>query len=295
MASATEPREHSTSAGVAYEVILSPKVETARKPRLTPLRGKENKKQLDERMKAAEERRKSIEGEMLAKVVVQIARVNQVQLNKQQTEEKQSKIAEEKCKQNMESHIEKKEAQIQALIDRLHAKDNHIREVQAKLREISVSHAKKLEEKIQHKEAVTKEKLELLRKVQTEQWQAHEKRIQEVLASLQEIIEKNSKKAEENLQERMEKTEEKRQAQIRALQERLRLKSSKIEQARQFMDKLVEETKKSYEEKLKQRQEQMEEKRNAELRKIQQKAEAHDKHVEEVCQKVKTRKAENTQ
>jgi len=33
-------------------------VETARKPRLTPLRGKENKKQLDERMTAAEERRK---------------------------------------------------------------------------------------------------------------------------------------------------------------------------------------------------------------------------------------------
>lgn len=33
-------------------------METARKPRLTPLRGKENKKQLDERMKAAEERRK---------------------------------------------------------------------------------------------------------------------------------------------------------------------------------------------------------------------------------------------
>lgn len=43
---------------MAYEVIFSPKVENARKPRLTPRRGKENKQQIEEKMKAAEKRRK---------------------------------------------------------------------------------------------------------------------------------------------------------------------------------------------------------------------------------------------
>lgn len=48
----------SSGNGVAYDLILSPKVENARKPRLTPQRGKENKEQLEEKMTAAEMRKK---------------------------------------------------------------------------------------------------------------------------------------------------------------------------------------------------------------------------------------------
>lgn len=48
----------SSGNGVAYDLILSPKVENARKPHLTPLKGKENKEQLEEKMTAAEMRKK---------------------------------------------------------------------------------------------------------------------------------------------------------------------------------------------------------------------------------------------
>ena len=232
---------------------------------------------------------------MLARVATKNERISQVQLTKQQLEEEQSRKVEEKHKQKMYLHIENKEAQIKALINRLHAKDQHIKEVQAKLQEISALHAKKLEEKIQQKEALTKEKLELQRKAQMGRWQAHEKHIHEVLATLQESIEKQSKTTEENLQQKMATTEEKRQAQIHALQERLRIKSQKIEQARQLVDLLVEEAKKSWEEKLKQKLEQSEEKRKAELRKKKERLAAHDKRVVEVCQHVKTMRAEKAQ
>lgn len=237
----------------------------------------------------------SFEGELLAKAAIKNEHINQVKLTKQQTVEEQSRMAEEKHRQKMSSHIENKEAQIKALIDRLHAKDQHIKEVQAKLQEIRASHAKKAEEKIQQKEAISKETLQLQRKAQMERWQAREKRIQEVLATLQESIEKQSKMAEITLQQKMETTAENRQAQIRSLQERLQFKSRKIEQARQLVDALVQEQSKICQEKLKLKLEQSEEKRNARFRALQERLEAHDKHVEEVCQQVKSLRSEKAQ
>lgn len=49
-----------TGTSVAFEVMLSPKVKNARKPRLTPLKGKEsfNIQLLVEKQLAAEKRRK---------------------------------------------------------------------------------------------------------------------------------------------------------------------------------------------------------------------------------------------
>jgi len=51
--------ENCSSNSVAFEVVFSPGAENARKPRLTPRKGKEslNKQQWDEKMKAAEKRR----------------------------------------------------------------------------------------------------------------------------------------------------------------------------------------------------------------------------------------------
>ena len=237
----------------------------------------------------------SSQGELLAKAAIKNEYISQVQLTKQQAVEEQSRMVEEKLKQKMCLHMEKKEAQIKALIDRLHAKDQHIKEVQEKLKEISMCHAKKVEEKIQQKEALTKENLELNRKAQMHRWQAHEKRIQEVLAALQGSIEKHSKAVEMSLQQKMEITAEKRQAQIRLLQERLQIKSQKVEQARQLVDTLVQEQSKVCQEKLKQKLERSEEKRNAQLKALQERLEADNKHVEEVCQLVKTRRAEKAQ
>lgn len=231
----------------------------------------------------------------MAKAASRSERIIQVQQNKQQTVAEKSRMAEEKLKQKMSLHIEKKEAQIKALTGRLHAKEQHIKEVQANLREIIASFSKRAEEKIQQKEVVSKENLELHRKAQMERWQAHEKRIQEVLATLQESIEKQSKTAEANLKQKMETTAEKREALIRSLQERLKFKSQKIEQARQLVDMLVQEQSKVCEQKMKQKLEQSEEKRNAQLRALLKRLEAHDKHVEEVYHQVKTKRAEKSQ
>lgn len=63
---------------MAYEVIFSPKVENARKPRLTPIRAKEtlNKQQIEEKMKAAEKRRKvKISSYFNSKLMNQIIRL----------------------------------------------------------------------------------------------------------------------------------------------------------------------------------------------------------------------------
>lgn len=51
--------ENCSSNSVAFEVVFSPGVENARKPQLTPRKGKESlsKQQLEEKMKAAEKRR----------------------------------------------------------------------------------------------------------------------------------------------------------------------------------------------------------------------------------------------
>lgn len=292
MASVDTPEHQETpsSNGVAYDLILSPKVENARKPRLTPRRGKENKEQLDEKMKAVEKRKKSIDGEKQAKVAVEVERVNQVQTKRQLIDEQKSKLVKEKQEQNMYLHIENKEAQIKALTDRLHAKDQRIKEMHLKLRKLSELHAKKLEEKIQQKEAVIKDNLESHRKAQTERWLARERHAQEILAALQESTEKQSKLTEENLQVKMATTEEKRQALIHALQERLRIRSQKTEQARQLVEALVEEAKKTWGEKLRQKLEHFEENRKKELRKIVEKVEAHNQDVETLYLHFKTKR-----
>lgn len=56
-----QKEENCASNNVSFVVLLSPSVENARKPRITPRKGiKENldKQQLEEKQKAAEERRK---------------------------------------------------------------------------------------------------------------------------------------------------------------------------------------------------------------------------------------------
>lgn len=217
-------------------------------------------------------------------------RISQVQTKRQLIEEEKSKLVKEKQEQKMYMHIENKEAQIKALLDRLHAKGQHIKEMQIKLQKLSELHAKKLEEKIQHKEAVIKEKLESQRIAQTERWLAREKHAKEILAALQESIEKQSKSTEENLQQKMAATEENRQALIHGLQERLRSRSQKMEQAKQLVEALVEEAKKTWDEKLRQKLEQFEENRKKELRKIVEKVEAHNHDVETLYQHFKIKR-----
>lgn len=58
----SEQAVNSRRNSVAFEVLLSPKVQNARKPRLTPLKGKENLniQLLEEKQLAAEKRRKVI-------------------------------------------------------------------------------------------------------------------------------------------------------------------------------------------------------------------------------------------
>ena len=231
----------------------------------------------------------------MAKAALHQVRIDQAKTIKQQTAEEQSRMTKEKIMQKMELHIGNKEAQIRGLIDRLHAKDQYIKEVQGKLRNIIELYTKKVEEKIQQKEAITKENLELQRQAQLERWEAREKHIKEVLATLQESIEQQSKLTEWNLQQKMEVTAEKRQSLIRSLQERLRYKSQKIEQARQIVEALIQENSKYHEEKQKQKLEQSEEKRKAYQKAKQDKLVAHQEHVEEVCKHVKTQRAAKAQ
>lgn len=219
-----------------------------------------------------------------------LAARNQHSKNVKALADLQSKVAEEKHRQKMESYEENKNALHKALQDRLSAKDEHIKEVKANNQVMVEIQSKIAEEKLNQKMMQSLEKAEALRKAQREKFDAQNKKTMEVLHNAQEMTEQICRITEEKIQKKMETSMEKRQRYLQSLKERVQEKNSNVEQKRNTLDEILNVQKKIQDENYQQKMEKYGSNREAFFKNRKEQLDAHFKHVKKVCSLAKERK-----
>ena len=118
------------ASGQAFELILSPRSkESVPEFPLSPPKKKDLfLEEIQKKLEAAEERRKSHEAEVLKQLAEKREHEKEV-LQKAIEENNFSKMAEEKLTHKMEANKENREAQMAAKLERLREQDKHIEEV----------------------------------------------------------------------------------------------------------------------------------------------------------------------
>ncbi|XP_032900932.1 stathmin-like [Amblyraja radiata] len=116
------------SSGQAFEIILSPTAEAIPEFPLSPKKDR-SLEDLQKKMEAAENRRKSHESEVLKQLAEKQEHVKEVLQRAIEENTKFSKMAEERLISKMELIKENREAQLAAKLERLHEKDKHLEEV----------------------------------------------------------------------------------------------------------------------------------------------------------------------
>ncbi|XP_038654609.1 stathmin-like isoform X1 [Scyliorhinus canicula] len=116
------------SSGQAFEIILSPTAETIPEFPLSPKKDR-SLEDLQKKMEAAENRRKSHEAEVLKQLAEKQEHVKEVLQRAVEENTKFSKMAEERLISKMDLIKENREAQIAAKLERLREKDKHLEEV----------------------------------------------------------------------------------------------------------------------------------------------------------------------
>ncbi|KAM9675118.1 stathmin-like [Dama dama] len=117
------------ASGQAFELILSPRSkESVPEFPLSPPKKKDlSLEEIQKKLEAAEERRKSHEAEVLKQLAEK--REHEKEVLQKAIENNFSKMAEEKLTHKMEANKENREAQTAAKLERLREKDKHIEEV----------------------------------------------------------------------------------------------------------------------------------------------------------------------
>ncbi|XP_062890117.1 stathmin-like [Mobula hypostoma] len=116
------------SSGQAFEIILSPTAEAIPEFPLSPKKDR-SLEDLQKKMEAAENRRKSHEAVVLKQLAEKQEHVKEVLQRAIEENNKFSKMAEEKLISKMELIKENREAQLAARLERLREKDKHLEEV----------------------------------------------------------------------------------------------------------------------------------------------------------------------
>ncbi|XP_053123775.1 stathmin isoform X1 [Hemicordylus capensis] len=119
------------ASGQAFELILSPpSKEAVTEFPLSPPKKKDlSLEEIQRKLEAAEERRKSHEAEVLKQLAEKREHEKEVLQKAIEENNNFSKMAEEKLTHKMEAIKENREAQIAAKLERLREKDKHIEEV----------------------------------------------------------------------------------------------------------------------------------------------------------------------
>ena len=119
------------ASGQAFELILSPRSkESVPEFPLSPPKKKDlSLEEIQKKLEAAEERRKSHEAEVLKQLAEKREHEKEVLQNAREENNNFSKMAEEKLTHKMEANKENREAQMAATLERLREKDKHIEEV----------------------------------------------------------------------------------------------------------------------------------------------------------------------
>nr|XP_005993985.2 PREDICTED: stathmin isoform X2 [Latimeria chalumnae] len=118
------------ASGQAFEVILSPSSESMPEFPLSPPKKKDlSLEEIQKKLVAAEERRKSHEAEVLKQLAEKREHEKEVLQKALEENNNFSKMAEEKLCSKMEANKENREAQLQAKLERLREKEKRIEEV----------------------------------------------------------------------------------------------------------------------------------------------------------------------
>ena len=118
------------SSGQAFELILSPRSkESVPEFPLSPLKKDLSLEEIQKKLEAAEERRKSHEAEVLKQLAEKREHEKEVLQKAIEENNNFSKMAEEKLTHKMEAKKENREAQMAAKLEHLREKDKHIEEV----------------------------------------------------------------------------------------------------------------------------------------------------------------------
>ncbi|XP_035286637.1 stathmin-like isoform X2 [Anguilla rostrata] len=114
--------------GQAFEVILSPS-SRGDFPLSTPKKKDLSLEEIQRKLEAAEERRKSHEAEVLKHLADKREHEKEVQQKAMEESSNFSKMAEEKLNQKMEANKENRTARMQAMNDKFKEKDKKLEEV----------------------------------------------------------------------------------------------------------------------------------------------------------------------
>lgn len=119
------------ASGQAFELILSPRSkESVPEFPLSPPKKKDlSLEEIQKKLEAAEERRKSHEAEVLKQLAEKREHEKEVLQKAIEENNNFSKMAEEKLTHKMEANKENREAQMAAKLERLREKDKHVEEV----------------------------------------------------------------------------------------------------------------------------------------------------------------------
>ncbi|KAJ8267689.1 hypothetical protein COCON_G00128610 [Conger conger] len=119
------------ASGQAFEVILNPSSQEARGdfPLSTPKKKDLSLEEIQRKLEAAEERRKTHEAEVLKHLADKREHEKEVQAKAMEESSNFSKMAEEKLNQKMEANKENRTARMQAMNDKFKEKDKKLEEV----------------------------------------------------------------------------------------------------------------------------------------------------------------------
>ncbi|KAF4800093.1 Platelet-activating factor acetylhydrolase 2, cytoplasmic [Turdus rufiventris] len=119
------------ASGQAFELILSPRSKEAvpEFPLSPPKKKDVSLEEIQKKLEAAEERRKSHEAEVLKQLAEKREHEKEVLQKAIEENNNFSKMAEEKLTHKMEANKENREAQMAAKLERLREKDKHVEEV----------------------------------------------------------------------------------------------------------------------------------------------------------------------
>lgn len=190
----------------------------------------------------------------------------------------------------MEAYEENKNAIEKALLNRLTAKEEHIKYVQAKNQALIDSQCKEIEEKLQIKLNQSEEKIEASRQALKEKLQAHGQKLKVAKNIVQEKVEMHSKITEEKLQKKMNISIEKRQSHIESLKQRVREQNVTVEQKKQMTDEERALRMQLYEEQHLYKMDKYKENRSTMLKARQEQLHAHNSLVKRKCTMAKERK-----
>uniref|UniRef100_A0A4W3JR17 Stathmin n=1 Tax=Callorhinchus milii TaxID=7868 RepID=A0A4W3JR17_CALMI len=116
------------SSGQAFEIILSPTAEAIPEFPLSPKKDR-SLEDIQKKLEAAENRRKSHEAEVLKQLAEKREHVKEVLQKAIEENNKFSKMAEEKLTSKMEVIKENRDAYLAAKLERLREKEKHLEEV----------------------------------------------------------------------------------------------------------------------------------------------------------------------